>query len=260
MTIRDIAKVLEAWAPPASAESYDNVGLLAGDPDQEVTGVLINLDATEAVVEEAVQKGCNLLIAHHPIWFGSRKRLTPEDYVGRTLLRAVRAGVGLYAIHTNLDNVRTGVNQRICERLGLTDTRFLHPKDAEAMYGSGMIGRLPAPMTKEAFLDLVKGAFYCGSIRYADAPTETIQTVAVCGGSGSFLIPAALQQGADAFVTADITYHKFFDNEDRLLLLDIGHYESEQFTSALIHAFLSEKFPNFAVRLSETHTNPVRYH
>lgn len=263
MTIRDIANALEAWAPPASAESYDNVGLLTGDPDQEVSGILINLDMTEAVVEEAVARGCNLVIAHHPIWFGPRKRLTPEDYVGRTLIRAIRAGVGLYALHTNLDNVRTGVNDRIAACLGLTQTTFLQPKaqpGEPGTYGSGMIGYLPAPLPKVEFLDQVKTAFRCGGIRYADSPAATVHKVAVCGGAGSFLTPEALRQGADAFVTADITYHKFFDHENRLLLLDIGHYESEQFTSALIHAFLSEKFPTFAVRLSETYTNPVRYH
>lgn len=262
MTIRDIANVLEAWAPPASAEAYDNVGLLAGDPAQAVTGILINLDMTEAVVEEAVRRGCNLVVAHHPIWFGPRKRLTPEDYVGRTLLRAIREGVHLYAIHTNLDNVRTGVNHRMAERLGLRDTGFLLPKASPepGTYGSGLIGYLPEPLPKAAFLDQVREAFLCGGIRYADSPATHIHKVAVCGGAGSFLTAAALQQGADALVTADITYHKFFDNEDRLLLLDIGHYESEQFTSALIHAYLSEKFPNFAIHLSATRTNPVHYH
>ncbi|WNJ16066.1 Nif3-like dinuclear metal center hexameric protein [Pontibacter sp. G13] len=261
MTVQEIAQELEAWAHPSAAEGYDNVGLLVGLPDMEVTGVLINLDMTEAVVDEAIAKGLNMVVAHHPIWFGKRNRLNGEDYVSRTIMKAVKHDIALYAIHTNLDNVRTGVNQRICDQIGLDEVRFLQPKPAsEGALGSGMIGKLSQPMTKVEFLDHIKSAFQSGGIRYADAPLDQIETVAVCGGSGSFLTQAALALGADAFVTADITYHKFFDNEEKILLLDIGHYESEQFTSNLLYEFLSQKFVNFAVQLSDTHTNPVRYH
>ncbi|MEO0469278.1 MAG: Nif3-like dinuclear metal center hexameric protein [Bacteroidota bacterium] len=259
MKISEITHILEEWAPLPVAESYDNVGLLVGSPQQEVSGVLINLDMTEGVVEEAKAKGFNLIVAHHPIWFSGRKRLNGEDYVSRTIISAIKNDIALYACHTNLDNIKTGVNHKICQKLALKDVRFLSPKGPDQEYGSGMIGQLPAPMGKEAFLQLVKDRFHCGGIRYADAPLEHISRVAVCGGAGSFLTQAAIQAGADAFVTADITYHKYFDNEGKLILMDIGHYESEQFTSKMIHSYLSEKFPNFAVHLSEFRTNPVQY-
>jgi dinuclear metal center YbgI/SA1388 family protein len=334
MKVKDICRALEQWAPPSLAESYDNVGLLVGLPDMAVTGVLVTLDVTEAVLAEAVAKGCNMVVAHHPVWFMPRKRLNGEDFVSRIIMAAVKQDIALYAIHTNLDNVRTGVNAEIGSRLGVTDMRVLSPKRdllqkviaygaswemqnaADAMYragavqlksqesggstrleaivpayaksavlaalqqnfsqhtveshsvatlephlevGSGMIGRLERPMRKGEFLEMVKAAFGCGGIRYADAPLELVQTVAWCGGAGSFLIPAALRAGAQALVTADITYHKFFEQEDKMLLLDIGHYESEQFTSHLILKYLSENFASFAVRFSEVITNPVKY-
>ncbi|MFK7971199.1 MAG: Nif3-like dinuclear metal center hexameric protein [Bacteroidia bacterium] len=259
MLISDIAKELETWAPPAVAESYDNVGLLVGNPNAEVTGIMVNLDMTEAVIEEAAAKGCNMVVAHHPIWFTGRKRLIGEDYVSRTIMKAIKLDVSLYAIHTNLDNVRSGVNRVISDKLGLQYLSFLKAKDDEGQIGSGMIGMLPDALTKEEFLTLVKDEFKCGGIRYADAPKDEIRKVAVCGGAGSFLIDEAIRRGADAFVTADITYHKYFDNEDKLLLLDIGHYESEQYTSPLVVSYLSQKFPNFAVLQSETVTNPVKY-
>ncbi|MEZ4828264.1 MAG: Nif3-like dinuclear metal center hexameric protein [Bacteroidia bacterium] len=261
MKIREIAEVLEKWAPPPIAESYDNVGLLVGYPEMDVTGILVSLDATEEVVEEAFQKGLNLVVAHHPIWFSPRKRLNGEDYISRTIISAIKKDVAIYACHTNLDNVRTGVNHQICAKLGLEDVRFLQAKtiSGESDFGSGMIGNLPSPMKKMDFLASVKDIFGCGGIRYADADKSEIQKVAVCGGAGSFLTSEAIRQNADALVTADITYHKFFDNEQKMLLLDIGHYESEQFTSVLIRDYLSEKFINFAIRLSEVITNPVRY-
>lgn len=259
MTIREVVQELEQWAPPHVAESYDNVGLLVGSPDMKVTGVLVNLDMTEDIIEEAIAKNCNLIIAHHPIWFMPRKRLNGEDYVSRTIISAIKNDIALYAIHTNLDNVQTGVNKKICDRLGLQETQFLKPKDTDAVYGSGMVGIFPEPIPKMAFLEQVKDAFHAGGIRYADSHHTHIHKVAVCGGAGSFLIGDAIRQGADALVTADITYHKFFDNEGKLLLLDIGHFESEQFTSELIRDFLMKKFSNFAVLLAQTVSNPIKY-
>ncbi|MEL6630443.1 MAG: Nif3-like dinuclear metal center hexameric protein [Bacteroidota bacterium] len=256
---KDIIHSIESWAPPTVAESYDNPGLLVGLPDQKVTGILINLDATMPVVEEAIAKDCNMIIAHHPIWFTGRRRLNGEDYVSRTIMAAVKHDILLYACHTNLDNVRTGVNHMIAQKLGLEKVEFLQAKNPEQTIGSGMIGSLPEPISKADFLKKVATTFQAKGIRYADSPHSHIQKVAICGGAGSFLTQEARKQGADAFVTADITYHKFFDNEGEMLLLDIGHYESEQYTSELIHTYLSEKFPNFAIHLSDVHTNPVKY-
>lgn len=265
MKIQDIAAALEALAPPAFAESYDNVGLLVGHPETEVTGALINLDVTESLIDEAVKRGINLIVTHHPIWFTGRKRLNGEDYVSRIIIKAIKSDVALYAIHTNLDNVQEGVNRMIGERMGATQMEILRPKrGVEAAdgspIGSGMLGILPEPLSRGAFLARIKEAFHCGGIRYADAPVETIRKVAWCGGAGSFLTGAAIAAGADAFVTGDITYHKYFDNESKILLLDIGHHESEQFTSLLIYNYLSETFPKFAVHLSEINTNPVKYY
>lgn len=260
MTIQHICALLETWAAPAAAESYDNVGLLVGFPQQEVTGILINLDVTEDLIAEAKALNVNLIVTHHPIWFMPRKRLNGEDYVSRIIMSAIKNDIALYAIHTNLDNVRTGVNRKMAEKIGLENLSFLQEKKSPIPeLGAGMIGTLPKPMEKAAFLRRIKDTFHCGGIRYADAPLDAIQKVAICGGAGSSLVSQAILQGADAFVTADITYHKFFDNENKLLFLDIGHYESEQFTSELIYNYISEKMPNFALHLSKVNTNPVKY-
>lgn len=260
MTIQDIATLLETWAAPAAAESYDNVGLLVGIPSQTLTGILINLDVTESLIEEAKSLGVNMIVTHHPIWFMPRKKLNGEDYVSRIIMSAIKNDIALYACHTNLDNVRTGVNRKIADKMGLQGLSFLQEKKSFLPeLGSGMIGNLAESMSKEAFLQHIKDTFQCGGIRYADAPLDNIQKVAVCGGAGSFLISQAMSQGADALVTADITYHKFFDNENKLLLLDIGHYESEQFTSELIYDYLLEKMPELPVFLSKILTNPVKY-
>jgi dinuclear metal center YbgI/SA1388 family protein len=258
--IKDIARAIEEFAPPQLAESYDNVGLLVGDPNTEATGVLINLDVTESLIDEAVAEGINLIVTHHPIWFTGLKRLNGDNYVSRIIIKAIQKGVALYACHTNLDNVMAGVNNMIGERLGVENMRILSPKNLDSSVGSGMIGELPRAYSKNDFLALVKERFGCGGIRYADAPVEKVWRVAWCGGAGSFLISNAIHAGADVFFTGDITYHKFFDNENRILLLDIGHHESEQFTSNLLHRHLSKTFPTFAVRLSKIETNPVRYY
>ena len=258
--MKDVARELEHWAPPVHAESYDNVGLLVGSYERPVTGIVVNLDMTEAVVEEAIDKGCNTVVAHHPIWFGPRKRLIDDDYVSKTIIRAVKHDINLYAIHTNLDNVRHGVNQRMADTLGLQNCSILRPSPDNPDVGSGLIGELADARDQVAFLAHVMECFRCGGIRYSEPRTSgMVQRVALCGGAGSFLTGVARKAGADAFVTADITYHKFFDHEGEMLLLDIGHYESEQFTSQLIAEYLSEKFSTFAVHLSEVYTNPVRY-
>ena len=260
MQIKDILTVLESVAPPHLQESYDNAGLIVGDPETAVTGVLFCLDSIEAVVEEAVRKGCNLVVAHHPIVFRGLKRLNGANYVERTVIQAIRKNVALYAIHTNLDNVhQQGVNGRIASRLGLERTRILAPKPGLPDIGAGLLGTLPAPMTGEAFLLHVKTALRAGCVRHTALLNKPVQQVAVCGGSGSFLLPDALRAGADAFVTADFKYHEFFDADHRLLIADVGHYESEQFTIELLYEIIREKFPTFALHLTEVNTNPVNY-
>lgn len=260
MKIIDVISKLEDWAPLSLAESYDNSGLIVGNPQNAIARILINLDMTEAVLDEAIQMQANLVIAHHPIWFSSRKNLIGNDYVSRTILKAIRHNISLYAFHTNLDMIETGVNHMIASKLDLKKLKLLLPKDDKAGIGQGMIGSFSFPMDKNSFFQYIKKVFNIKVIRYADASNiEEVKRVAVCGGSGSFLTASAIANKADAFITADITYHKFFDNEGKILLLDIGHYESEQYTSNLIEKFLLNHFPELSIQVSNIITNPVCY-
>jgi dinuclear metal center YbgI/SA1388 family protein len=260
MQIQTILEVLESIAPPQLQESYDNAGLIVGSPSDTVTGVLFCLDSTEAIIEEAVQKGCNLVVAHHPIVFKGLRRLNGTNYVERTIIAAIRHKVAIYAIHTNLDNVHfRGVNEKIAQKLGLQETRILAPKNGLSDIGAGLIGTLATPMEEHAFLVNLKTALQTNCVRHTALRNRPIQKVAVCGGAGSFLLPSALLAGADILVTADFKYHEFFDAEGRLIIADVGHYESEQFTIELLFEIIHEKYPTFALHCTELNTNPVHY-
>lgn len=363
MKIKDVIQYLETLAPLSSQEPYDNSGLLVGNQETEVTGVLISLDCTEKIVEEAREKGCNLIISHHPIIFGGLKKLTGQTYVERVVEKSIRYGIALYAIHTNLDNYQYGVNFKIGERLGLTRMKVLSPAKntlnklivyvpvshkeivlsalfsagagkignydecsfssvgkgtfrpllnahpaigelneltqleesklevlvskhniqhtltalfeahpyEEVAYdlvpllnknqfeGAGMIGDLSEEMDAIDFLNKLKIQFNCGVIRHTELLKKRIKKVAFCGGSGVFLVKNAIHAGADIFITGDVKYHEFFDADGRIILADIGHFESEQFTSDLIADQLKEKFTTFAVHLTENNTNPINY-
>ena len=363
MRIKDVTAYLETIAPTPYQESYDNAGLITGDPAAEVTGILVTLDCTEAVVQEAIEKRCNLIVAHHPIVFKGLKKLTGRTYVERTVIQAIRHEVGIYAIHTNLDSVRTGVNQKICEKIGLQNTRILaprkdtltklvtfapkentesvlnalyeagagaignykncsfqlegkgtfmpgeeatphigrahtletvqetrvevlipsyleeqvlqtlrasHPYEEVAYYltrlvnenqevGAGMIGELPDPLEPIEFLKGLKNSMDLNVIRHTRPLDKKIKKVAVCGGSGSFLLPYALKAQADIYISADFKYHEFFDADSRIMIADIGHYESEVFTKDLLMEILMKKFSTFAINFSDTVTNPIRY-
>lgn len=343
MKIKALTQYLETIAPSSYQESYDNAGLIVGDPETKITGVLICLDSIEAVIEEAIDKNCNLIVAHHPIVFRGLKRLNGSNYVERIIIKAIQYEIAIYAIHTNLDNVyHQGVNGKIAERLGLINTRILAPKSfskklqvfapathsqkiREALYnagadissshssigvgnnagkkslgevrleisfsagrqsailralravapdvaydlfsienksneiGSGMIGELEIPIKESKFLKHIQKQMKAKCVRYTNLRNRKIRTVALCGGSGSFLLPAAIAQGADLFLTADFKYHEFFDADQRIVIADIGHYESEQFTSNLLYDIITKKFSTFAVYLTGTNTNPVNY-
>jgi dinuclear metal center YbgI/SA1388 family protein len=260
MKIKDITNVLEALAPLNLQESYDNAGLIVGDPNTEVTGILFSLDAIESVVDEAMSKGCNMVVSHHPIVFRGLKQFNGKNYVERTVMSAIRNGVALYAIHTNLDNVLyRGVNGKIADKLGVLAPQILAPKPGMEHIGAGVIGTLATPMEEMAFLAHVKNTMHVGCIRHTALRNNTVQKIAICGGSGSFLLPEAIKAGADVFVTADFKYHEFFDAEGRIIIADIGHYESEQFTIELLFEIISEKYPNFALHLTHQNTNPVNY-
>ncbi len=334
-TVREVIAALERIAPPQYQEDYDNAGLLTGRPEWPVTGVLCCLDATEAVLQEAVAKGCNLVVTHHPIVFRGLKKITGRNYVERVIIHAIKEDLAIYAIHTNLDNVyQQGVNTVIADRIGLQETSILAPKRVNMQLsaclpaaaipalqqslsgigelqlslqgggldqlsesrlelvfpahvlsdvrrrlsqfpvsnvsyfsteedtptvGAGMIGHLPQPMEPMDFLHHLRRQMHTACIRYTQLPDRPISKVAVCGGAGSFLLPKALALQADAFVTADYKYHEFFDADGQLLIADIGHYESEQFTVDLLCNIIREKFVTFAAFCAETTTNPVRY-
>ena len=262
MQLQTLLDFLETIAPPHLQESYDNAQLIVGDPRTEITGVLTCLDSTEAVVAEAVATGCNVIVAHHPIVFRGLKSLTGKTYIERTVIAAIKHDVAIYAIHTNLDNVlRHGVNERIAQRLGLVDHRILAPKTpTEPTVGSGLVGQLPAALSETDFLALVKERLGAGVIKHTALLGQPVRTVAVCGGAGGFLLEAAVRAGAQVFVTADYKYHEFFDADGRLLIADVGHYESEQFTIQLLQEIISSKFSNFAARCTTVRTNPVHYY
>jgi len=278
MKINQITSYLESIAPLSLQEEYDNSGLLIGNEESEVTGALICLDCSEDVLDEAIKKNCNLIIAHHPIIFKGLKKITGSNYVERVVEKAIRNNISVYAIHTNLDNVPQGVNKKICDKLGLTNCKILVPRESSPFtpskggqtVGAGMIGTLAKPTTELSFLIKVKKMMRAGSLRHTQLLNKKVTKVAVCGGSGSFLLSEAIRQRADVFITADFKYHQFFDGENKLVIADIGHYESEQFTKELLRDLLMEKFSIFAPRfkkgekkipllLSAINTNPINY-
>jgi dinuclear metal center YbgI/SA1388 family protein len=260
MKIRDIIQHLESFAPAKYQEDYDNSGLIAGSSNTECMGVLVSLDCTEKMILEALEKKCNLIVSHHPLIFRPLRSIKPEDGIGKALIAAIRNDIALYAIHTNLDNMIGGVNARIADKIGLINRKFLVPKSEDGYSGSGLIGELKTQVTGEQLLELLKERFRIPVIRHSSLTGKPVSRVALCGGAGSFLISNALQESADWFITADIRYHEFFGGEGKMVIADIGHFESEQFTMDLILDVILEKFPNFAVLKSGTVTNPVNYY
>ena len=259
MTIRRIVDALETLAPLAYQEDYDNAGLQVGLIDDEVTGVLLCLDITEDIVAEAVRKGCNLVVSHHPLIFRPLKSVTGATYQQRCVMEAVRHGIALYSAHTNLDNARDGVNYRIASKIGLRDLEWIEEKPATGdSCGSGVIGTLPAPEKATDFLVRLKDAFGVKCLMHTDPSGLTLRRIALCGGAGSFLMDEARAKGADAFITGEISYHHFFD-ADGMLLIAMGHYQSEQYTKDLLHEFLAARFPDLRIEMTSIDTNPIHY-
>ena len=363
MILKDIIDYLEELAPPRLQESYDNSGLIVGNGQEKISKAIVCLDAVECVVDEAIAKGAELIIAHHPIVFGGLKKLNGKNYVERVVIKAIKHNIAIYAIHTNLDNVADGVNAKIVEKIGLKNPKILAPKMdllnklvfyvptaqkstvLEALFeagagnignyseasfssegigtfkgnelskpvigsknvresvaesrvevlldttksnqvlsaliathpyeevaydliplknthqniGSGMLGEFENAMDTTAFLKHIKTVFNVPMVKHTKLCKDQIKRVALCGGSGSFLLKHAIQQKADAYISADFKYHEFFDADNQLVVLDVGHYESEQYTSQLLIEKLTKKFRNFAFLLTESVTNPVEY-
>jgi len=258
MTIKNVSDYLEEIAPLNQAEDFDNVGLLIGNETTEVKGVLVTLDTLEETVDEAIKKKCNLIVSFHPIIFSGLKKINGKSYVEKVVMKAIQNNIAIYATHTALDNSKVGVSAKMCEVLGLSNNSILLPKDGGAT-GMGMIGNLPKPMKEEDFLTFTKKTFKTNGIRYSNKTGKLVKKVAVLGGSGSFAITDAIHKKADVYISADFKYHDFFKAEDKILLIDVGHYESEQFTKNLLVDYLTKKFTSFAIILSEKSTNPIYY-
>ena len=349
MKIKKLINFLEKIAPASYQESYDNSGLIVGNPEQKITGVLVCLDSTEEVIKEAISKKCNVVVAHHPIVFRGLKKITGKNYVERVIINAIKHDIAIYAIHTNLDNVyNNGVNAKIAKKLSLINTRILRPKqkvkklftfvpisysdkvrkalfkagagsvsdfqqlsyasvgmgtgkkigqaevkievlfssalqnkivsslikahpskvvpydivaveNSNLKVGSGIIGALKEPIPEKDFLLKLKKRMKTNCIRHTPLLGKPIQKVAICGGAGGFLLKNAMAQRADIFITADYKYHEFFDAEGKIIIADIGHYESEQFTIKLLYKLIKNKFSTFAAHCTKVNTNPVKY-
>ena len=262
MKIQNVTDYLEELAPLSYAEDFDNVGLLIGNYETKISGILVTLDSLEETVDEAITKNCNLIVSFHPIIFSGLKKLNGNTYVERVVLKAIKNDIAIYAIHTALDNKKDGVSGKICEVLGLKNTEILIPKsnlNTHETIGMGMIGELETEMDETTFLQFVKTTMKTECVRHSELLGKSIKKVAVLGGSGSFAIENAIALNADIYISSDFKYHDFFKAEKQILLADIGHYESEQFTKNLLVEYLTKKFTSFAVILSEKSTNPIYY-
>lgn len=259
--ISEVADFLESVAPLHLQESYDNSGLLIGSPIAEVKGVLVSLDVTEEIIEEAIRKECNLVVSHHPAIFYGMKKITGQNLTERIVTAAIKNDVAIYAIHTNLDNVLSnGVNERIAKHLGLEVLGVLDRKETGLENtGAGLLATFQEPVREVEFLQLLKERMQSEAIRHTALLDRPIGRVAICGGSGSFLLKQAKKAGAHAFVTADYKYHQFFDADGEILICDIGHYESEQYTTHLLQELISRNFTTFAAHCTDINTNPVHY-
>lgn len=251
MKVKEVIDALEHFAPLPLQESYDNAGLQCGLTEAEVSGALLCLDVTEEVLLEAVDLGCNLVISHHPMLFRGVKCVSDRTMVERCLRLALQNDIVVYSAHTNLDNAEDGVNYKIAEKLGLVDV--------VQMQGGGVIGYLPIEENSRFFLERVKETFRVECLRHNELLDRPIQSVALCGGAGDFLLDEAIRQEADAFLTGEMHYHQFFGHEGEIQIGVLGHYESEQFTIELFYQLLEERFPTMALYKTEINTNPIKY-
>ncbi len=262
MILQQIINYLEEVAPRHLQESYDNAGLIYGDRAKEISGAIISLDCTEDVVDEAIAAGYDLIISHHPIVFSGIKQFDLNNYVHRVVVKAIQNDIAIYAIHTNLDNVlENGVNQKIAQKLGLVNLEILRKKSEDSNeIGAGVIGNLQVPHSEEDFLKHIKTSMNLQVMKHTTLLGGSVRRIAVCGGSGGFLLKDAIAQKADFFITADYKYHEFFDANAKVVIADIGHYESEYFTIELLFELLTQKFPKFAARCTKVVTNPIFYY
>ena len=251
---------LERFAPLPLQESWDNAGLQVGLTETEVSGALLCLDVNEKIVDEAIQKGCNLIVSHHPLLFRGLKTISDLTDVQRTVMKAIENRICVISMHTNMDNAKGGVNFRIAEKLGLRDVRFFASKIVDGIEaGSGVIGDLPEALAADDFVQAVKKAFDVECAMCNELLRRKIQKVAICGGAGDFLLDEALKAGADAFITGEMHYHQYFGYEQRIQICVIGHYQSEQFTSEIFREIIERECPGIRTEIAEISTNPILY-
>lgn len=256
MKVRDIIQAIERRAPLRFQEDWDNSGLQVGFLDDEVNKVLVCLDVTEIVVQEAAMLGCEMIVSHHPLIFKALNQVSDATYQQRCVVKALGKGIAIYSAHTSLDNAPGGVNHKIAELIGLQDLKWLQPRDEES--GSGLIGELDVPEHDSDFLHRIQSVFGVECLRHSECIGRQIKTIALCGGSGGFLMRDAVKQGADCFITGEFHYHDYFEN-DGMLLAELGHYQSEQYTIDLVAELLSQSFPDLEVEKTSINTNPTRY-
>jgi dinuclear metal center YbgI/SA1388 family protein len=258
--IKQVLSALEQFAPLPLQESWDNAGLQIGLTEADVSGALLCLDVTEQIVDEAERKGCNLVVSHHPLLFRGLKQISDATDVQRTVWKAVRKGICVVSMHTNLDNAPGGVNFKIAERLGLSGVGFFASKTIDGMEcGSGVIGQLAQPMAADDFIQHVKKQMEAESAMCNELLRRPISRVAVCGGAGDFLLDDAVRAGADAFLTGEMHYHQYFGHEQQIQICVIGHYESEHFSTEIFRDIIQKACPEVRTVIAETNTNPIIY-
>ena len=260
MKIKQVLSALERFAPLPLQESWDNAGLQLGLTEVEVSGALLCLDVNEQIVDEAVVKGCNLIVSHHPLLFRGLKQISGADYVQRSVIKAIKHDIVIVSMHTNMDNALDGVNWKIAERLGLTDCKFFAQKTVDGIEaGSGVVGNFPSQMDARVFIELVKKQFGVQCAQCNVLLQRPISKVAICGGAGDFLLPDAVGEGADAFITGEMHYHQYFGYEQQIQICVIGHYQSEQYTAEIFRDIIQKDCPGVKTFIAETNTNPIVY-
>ena len=258
--IKEVLSALEQFAPLPLQESWDNAGLQVGLTEAEVSGALLCLDVTEKVVDEALAKGCNLIVSHHPLLFRGLKTISDLTDVQRTVRKAIRHDVAVVSMHTNMDNAEGGVNYKMAEKLGLADVRFMSQRTVDGVAcGSGVIGTLAEPMAARAFVEKVKQTFGVVCAQCNELLERPVSRVALCGGAGDFMLDDAVKAGADAFITGEMHYHQYFGYEQQIQICVIGHYQSEQFTTEVFRDIINKACPGVKTCIAETNTNPILY-
>lgn len=260
MKIKEVMSALERFAPLPLQEDWDNAGLQVGLTETEASGALLCLDVNEKIVDEAIQKGCNLIVSHHPLLFRGLKTISDSDYVQRTVMKAIQNRITVLSMHTNMDNAKGGVNFKIAEKMGLTNLNFFCTKTINGIEaGSGVIGEYTAPIAADDFVIGVKRTFDVECAQCNELLRRPIKKVAICGGAGDFLLPQAIKLGADAFLTGEMHYHVFFGHEQEIQICVIGHYQSEQYTNEIFKSIIGDVCPSLPIFLAETNTNPIIY-